>query len=705
MPPHRGGGPHGRIRRAEDWPRRAARSPAGPALAAARRRATPARRRPASRRIRVTPALAGQAAHRPGPADAGESQRALRRGPVRRRELQRQSRFLQVGLAAAGREWGRRPGPLLPCDQPGVPHLRQGRQPCPRPASELHSLDGTRRLLRERQREHATRQIRHDGRPVARHPGRDRLQLRTRLDTPLRRRLDERGPDRNVQPVRLRPRSELSGDEPSYRYLARGLLRDGQPVQGFRRRGFRDLCVRPECDPRGGRGQLSVCRRRHDAPVHALGAALRSRRRHAAARGSAERLGRSRRGLSGRQPERPDPHLEFSRGLRRPRQFDVRGTGGRRDRSVCRPRLRDRDRRRLRPAARLRAAAPRQPEPVDVPPRVPELRRSRVARHQLHRGRLSRREPGGRAVVRGPRPQRNARDLPAGDLRSGRELPLRRLDRDGSQRERGARLQQVRCDDPPVTRRDGTTRRRPGRNDGRRGCVLRGLAKPAPGRRLLGRLQLDGGRSGGRLHVLVHGPVHRGVGAALRVHAGRIVQVRELHERTDGRHRGHGDGSRLGTGHRRRACDGRGLRDDDRRRRALSVPRAAGRDLRHDGHPVRFDPRLGFRCGSHRWRHDHAGLRVGARPPRSPERRGQGRLGRGLAALREDPDHRTARVLAGRALHRSGHRVLRDHAGRRRDVHAVDRGSRFGLRGGRSQPAARDGGRATRLRASSRSSS
>ena len=53
----------------------------------------------------------------------------------------------------------------------------------------------------------------------------------------------------------------------------------------------------------------------------------------------------------------------------------------------------------------------------------------------------------------------------------------------------------------------------------------------------------------------------------------------------------------------------------DGRRRPLPVPRAAGRDLRHDRHQVRSDSGLRFRCRGRRRRHDDAGLRAARLAP------------------------------------------------------------------------------------------
>ena len=660
----------------------------------ARRRGAPRSRLSTARGLGLAGAsrVRGSTARRPGPAGAGrtdEPERAAGGNPVRRRDQQRQPPVLQVGVSSAGCQRSGRTGALLSDDQPRLPDLRQVREPGARSASELQPVDGPRRLLRERQRRNAAREVRHDGRALAREPG--RVRSGRRLDAPLHRVLDERGPDRDLQPVRLRPGFELARHEPPPRHLARGLLRDGEPVQRLRRRGLRNLRPGSERDPRGRRRDLPVRGCRHDAPRDALGAAGRSRRHCAAAGRRAQRLDRARRGFSRRQPRGSRPRLAVPRRLRRSRELDVRGARGRPDRAVRRARLREPDRRRLCSPARLRAAPPREPEPADVPARVPELRRSRVARHQLHRRRHVRREPGRRAVVRAARPQRSSGDLPAGHVRARCELSLHRLHRDGPQRQRDSRVQQVRREHPPVARRDGTARRGRARDDGRGEHLLRGVREPAAGRRVLGLLQLDGPRSGGRLHVLVHGGVRRRAGAVFRIHEDRRVQVSELHEWPHRRDPGDGDRGRFGSSGRRGPRHGGGLGDADGRRRPLPVPRAAGGHLRHDRDQVRPVSGLRFRCRGRGGRHHDAGLLARGRADGSAQRRRARRLGRGLAALREGSDHGASRVHPGRAFHRSRHRLLRDHPRDRRDVHALDGEHRPGLRAGRAQPPGRDG--------------
>ena len=93
-----------------------------------------------------------------------------------------------------------------------------------------------------RQRRHAPGQVRRDGRPVVRQPG--RLRLVRRHDAPVHRGVDDERSDRNLQPVRLRHRPELHRHERADRHLARGVLHDGEPVQGIRRRGLRLLRLR-----------------------------------------------------------------------------------------------------------------------------------------------------------------------------------------------------------------------------------------------------------------------------------------------------------------------------------------------------------------------------------------------------------------------------------------------------------------------------
>ena len=103
----------------------------------------------------------------------------------------------------------------------------------------------------------------------------------------------------------------------------------------------------------------------------------------------------------------------------------------------------------VRSPARFARKARDPPGKADVSPGLPELRRPRVARRQPHGRHRHRRRR--RAVVRDPQSGRRARDLPAGDVRPGRELSLDGLDRDGPQRQHRARLLQV--EPEPCTRR------------------------------------------------------------------------------------------------------------------------------------------------------------------------------------------------------------------------------------------------------------
>ncbi len=100
-------------------------------------------------------------------------------------------------------------------------------------------------------------------------------------------------------------------------------------------------------------------------------------------------------------------------------------------------------------------------------------------------------------------------DLPAGDLRSGRELPLDGLDGDGRPRQHRPRLLQVELDHVPVDRDHGPARRGPARDHGRRGPDVRRRREPGGELEPLGRLQHDVDRPRRRLHVLVHAGVLR----------------------------------------------------------------------------------------------------------------------------------------------------------------------------------------------------
>ena len=293
---------------------------------AARRRGAPRSRLSAARGLGLAGAsrVRGSNARRPGPAGAGrtgEPERAAGGNPVRRRDQQRQPPVLQVGVSAAGCQRSGRTRTLLSDDQPRLPDLRQVGEPGARSAPELQPVDGPRRLLRKRQRRNAAREVRHDGRALAREPG--RVRPGRRLDAPLHRVLDERGPDGDLQPVRLRPGFELARHEPPPRHLARGLLRDGEPVQRLRRRGLRNLRPGSERDPRGRRRDFSSTSMPARRTPRPLGAAGRSRRHCAAAGRSAQRLDRARSGFSRRQPRGSRPRLAVPRRLRRSGKLDV----------------------------------------------------------------------------------------------------------------------------------------------------------------------------------------------------------------------------------------------------------------------------------------------------------------------------------------------------------------------------------------------
>ena len=124
--------------------------------------------------------------------------------------------------------------------------------------------------------------------------------------------------------------------------------------------------------------------------------------------------------------------------------------------------------------------APRGPRrPAHVPPRLSQLRRSRIARHELHGQRGGPGIPGGRPLVRGPRPERGpACCPPGGNVRAGREPPLHGLDRDGRRRQHRPRLQQVGCDDVSVPRGRRPSGRRRSGDPRRRGRLSVGNRQP-----------------------------------------------------------------------------------------------------------------------------------------------------------------------------------------------------------------------------------
>ena len=321
-----------------------------------------------------------------------------------------------------------------------------------------------------------------------------------------------------------------------------------------------------------------AARRRFRHGARGRRAAVGPRRADAAARRLAELLP----DVRGR-PGAAAP-LAVPRGLDESRRQHLHGARRDPGRGVHLPGLR-RPARPVRSPARLPGEAGDPRRARDVSPGVPQFRRPRVARRQPD-GRDGGRRIG-RALVRGPQPGRRSGDLPAGDLRARRELPLDGLDRHGRQRQHGPRLLEVERDDAPRHRRDGTPGRRPARHDGRGGHLVRRRRKPGVELEPLGRLQHDVHRPDRRLHVLVHAAVLRHDRQLQFQDAHRLLPLSELHERPLGDARGHGDGrvepprgsDRLGDALGHPPDRGGSLDDDDRRLGPLPVPDTARRVL------------------------------------------------------------------------------------------------------------------------------
>ena len=141
------------------------------------------------------------------------------------------------------------------------------------------------------------------------------------------------------------------------------------------------------------------------------------------------------------------------------------------------------------------AAARLARRPRDVPARVSQLRRSRVARREPQRRPDRRRRRG--PLVRDPKSRRNADRLPAEHVRARHAVPLDGQRGDGPRGGPRGRLQPLERHDEPGDRlhrpdADGSARHPRGRDDPDQ---CHGFADRRP--QALGRLQLDGHRSGG----------------------------------------------------------------------------------------------------------------------------------------------------------------------------------------------------------------
>ena len=141
--------------------------------------------------------------------------------------------------------------------------------------------------------------------------------------------------------------------------------------------------------------------------------------------------------------------------------------------------------------------------PPDVPRRLPQLRRPRVARDELHR---QLRQCRGNSLARASQRHRRAGDrLPAEHLPARLDLALDGQRGDGRRGRPRARLQRVERGDRAAAALRGPARERPAQPArAGRGDAVRRRREPDRDQQPLGRLQRPDRRPERRLHFLVH---------------------------------------------------------------------------------------------------------------------------------------------------------------------------------------------------------
>ena len=193
-------------------------------------------------------------------------------------------------------------------------------------------------------------------------------------------------------------------------------------------------------------------------------------------------------------PDRRRARLEVPRGLRQPRQRDLRGSRRRADRVLRPARLRQPESRKgLRPAARLRPADPGEPNLL-----MYRLAYRNFGDHEslVTNFTVDGAATANRAAIRWFElrdPNGSPVDLPGGHVRARRRATASSA-RSPWIASGNIALGYSKSDATihPSPRGDGAARRRPARDDGRGERLLRGPEQPAAGRRLLGALQLHG---------------------------------------------------------------------------------------------------------------------------------------------------------------------------------------------------------------------
>ena len=336
---------------------------------------------------------------------------------------------------------------------------------------------------------------------------------------PVRRRLDERRSDRHVLPLRV-PVLELPRLSEARR-LAGRLLHDLQHVHanGSTFAGP-EVCAYDRAKMLAGQPATQQCFTLGTAYGGLLPADLDGATPPPAGRAELRRSSFGANSLAGLWKFHVDWTTPANSTLHRP--DDARGRG------LLARVLR---RRHLHPAVGDEREARFARRPADVPPRVPQLRRPRVARRRPHAS-----PPGARRRSAGTScaiPNGNADRLPAGDLRPRRDLPLDGQHRDGPRRAISAlgysASSCVAAPGHPLHRAPG--RRRRWADDAGRGHGRHRRRLPDRRPHPLGRLHEHDRRPRRRLHVLVHERVHPGERELQLAHADRLVQAARLQHR------------------------------------------------------------------------------------------------------------------------------------------------------------------------------